>query len=87
VFEAGRAAVEPVAGQCLNDRVESAGRATVLSAAAMVSALVRVPLKLLAGRVADLAGPVAGVAALGVPFLALGGALVAVERPGEAGTG
>lgn len=83
VFKAGRAAVEPVAGQYLNDRVRSAGRATVLSAAAMVFALVRVPLKLLAGVVADLAGPVAGVAALGVAFLVAGGLLVAVERPGE----
>jgi hypothetical protein len=87
LLKTGRAAVEPVAGQYLNDRVPSAGRATVLSAAAMVFALVRVPLKLLAGTVADAAGAVAGVAALGVAFLVLGGLLVAVERPAEEGMG
>ncbi|MFC7228138.1 MFS transporter [Salinirubellus salinus] len=86
VLKAGRAAVAPVTGQFLNDRVESVGRATALSAAAMVFALVRVPLKLLAGGVADAAGPVAGVAALGVAFLLTGGVLVAVERPGAVPT-
>lgn len=87
VLKAGRAAVAPVAGQFLNDRVESVGRATTLSAAAMVFALLRVPLKLLAGGVADLAGPVAGVGALGAVFLLAGGALVVVERPGVTGSG
>ena len=87
VLKAGRAAVAPVAGQFLNDWVESVGRATTLSAAAMVFALVRVPLKLLGGWVADLVGPVAGVAALGVAFLLGGGVLVAVERPRARRTG
>lgn len=87
VLKAGRAAVAPVAGQFLNDRVESVGRATTLSAAAMVFALLRVPLKLLAGVVADLAGPVAGGGALGAVFLLAGGTLVAVERPGVTGSG
>lgn len=87
VLKAGRAAVAPVAGQFLNDRVESVGRATTLSAAAMVFALLRVPLKLLAGGVADLAGPVAGVGTVGAVFLLAGGMLVAVERPGATGSG
>lgn len=83
VFKAGRAAVEPVGGQFLNDRVGSA-RATTLSAAAMVFALVRVPLKLLGGVVADAAGPVVAMATLGVAFLVGGGVLVAAARPATA---
>jgi hypothetical protein len=87
VLKAGRAAVAPVTGQFLNDRVKSVRRATTLSAAAMVLALVQVPLKLLAGMVADAAGPVVGVAALGVTFLLAGGMPVAAERPGATTAG
>ena len=79
-MKGGEALYKPLANQYLNDRTGSRGRATVLSAASLVYALVRAPLKPVAGYAADLAGPVALVAGLGAGFLlaaaalALGGA-------------
>ncbi|PSP99434.1 MFS transporter [Halobacteriales archaeon QS_4_70_19] len=87
VVKSGRATLEPLVSGYLNDRIDRAGRATVLSAAAMVYALVRAPLKLGSGRVADLVSPVAGVAALGAAFLLAGVFLVVVDRPLVAGSG
>lgn len=81
VVKSGRATVEPLVSGYLNDRIDRAGRATVLSAAAMAYALVRIPLKLGAGRVADLRSPVLGVAALGVAFVVAGAALGLADGP------
>jgi MFS family permease len=79
----GNALLRPVAERYLNDRVDSAGRASVLSAVSMVYALGRVPFALGSGVVADVASPLAAVAALGVAMAALGGALVVVSTPVE----
>lgn len=62
----GWAVVEPtrvLAGQYVNDRVETLGRATVLSAMAMVSALTVIPFQLGSGVLSDVVSP---LIALGV---------------------
>jgi MFS family permease len=68
-----RTLVNPIASGYINHRIESRGRATVLSAVAMVYALVRIPIELATGRIADGTGPLLALAALGVIFL--GGAV------------
>ncbi|WP_323191569.1 MFS transporter [Halostella sp. PRR32] len=68
-MRAGDAMLRPVANRYLNDRIEGAGRATVLSAASMAYALIRVPLILAGGVVADAAGPLVAVAGFGGTFL------------------
>lgn len=70
VLKASRSVLAPIASGYVNEHAESVGRATVLSAASMVYALVRVPMQPLAGLVADLATPTVAVAALGGAFLA-----------------
>jgi MFS family permease len=77
----------PLVGQYLNDRTDEAGRATVLSAASMVYAFVRAPLKPLAGLLADATAPVVTVGALGVGFLLVAAALLVSTVPVEAETG
>jgi MFS family permease len=64
------ALVAPVRNRFLNERIPSAGRATVLSAASLSFAGVRIPLLLGAGVLADAAGPMVAVAALGGVLLA-----------------
>ncbi len=81
VLKSANAAIAPIASGYLNDRVESAGRATVLSAASMAYALVRLPVKPAIGAVADATSPIAALAVLGTGFLVVGGIVVARERP------
>jgi len=81
VMRGSRTVLHPIVTGYLNDHAASVGRATVLSAASMVYALVRVPLYLVGGTVADRTGPVTAVALLGVVLL-VGLAVVAlVGRP------
>ncbi|WP_231184004.1 MFS transporter [Haladaptatus sp. DYF46] len=68
-----RTLANPIASGYINHRIESRGRATVLSAVAMVYALVRIPIELATGRIADGTSPLLALAALGVIFL--GGAV------------
>lgn len=81
VMKSAQTAMRPIASGYINDHVESVGRATTLSAVAMVYAMVRLPLKPLAGGVADLASPVFAIAALGAFFLVGATALYLVESP------
>jgi MFS family permease len=69
-MKAGREVVSPIASAYLNEHVDSIGRATVLSAAAMCYGTVRFVLKPLGGVVADALGPLAAVAGLGVLLVA-----------------
>jgi len=69
-MRAAEALLRPMASGYLNDRIADAGRATVLSAASMAYALLRVPLILAGGVVADAAGPLTAVAGFGGTFLA-----------------
>jgi len=83
-MRAGDAMLRPVASGYLNDRIDDAGRATVLSAASMVYALVRVPLILAGGVVADAAGPLVAVAGFGGTFL-VGAAVLTLVAPAPIG--
>ncbi|WP_089809120.1 hypothetical protein [Halogeometricum rufum] len=73
-----RVVVEPtrsLAGQYVNDRIETLGRATVLSAMAMASGLTVVPFQLAGGVVSDAASPslaLAGVVLVVGSVLVLG---------------
>lgn len=75
------AILNPMVNQYLNDHAPSVGRATVLSAASMIYALLRVPLTPTAGVVADWTNPLVGVAALGVLFLVGATLVFAIESP------
>ncbi|WP_188977196.1 MFS transporter [Halocalculus aciditolerans] len=67
--KAGRAAVDPILGGHLNDHASAVGRATLLSAASLLYALVRVPAKPAAGALADATTPLCAVAAVGACLL------------------
>jgi len=73
VMKSGRAVLQPVVSGYINDRTESVGRATVLSAASMAYALVRLPVKPLIGAVADAWTPILALATLGLGLLVGGG--------------
>jgi hypothetical protein len=77
----GQSLVRPIAGQYLNDHLESLGRATVLSAVSMVYAVVRIPFALGSGVVADWLSPLTAVAGMGAAFLVVGGALAVLQSP------
>ncbi|EMA41971.1 MFS transporter [Halococcus hamelinensis] len=81
VMKSANVVVRPIATNYINRHAESVGRATILSAASMAYALVRLPMKPLSGVVADATTPIAAVAALGGVFL-LGGTIVVLwETP------
>ena len=70
-----------LANQYVNDRVDSVGRATVLSAAGMVYSLAVVPFELAGGVVADVVSPTGALAAFGGILLVGSGLLWVVEQP------
>lgn len=83
LLKSARAAMFPIATGYINDHVDTLGRATVLSAASMLYALVRLPLKPANGAVADATSPIVALATLG-GFLVVCGVLVhAWEPPGR----
>ncbi|WP_192498327.1 MFS transporter [Halorussus halophilus] len=61
--------VQPIHSAYLNEHAESIGRATTLSAVAFVGAIVRVPILLVGGRVADTTTPTVALAFVGVVAL------------------
>ncbi|WP_323675273.1 MFS transporter [Halorubellus sp. PRR65] len=69
-LKGAREVVAPVASGYVNANVDSVGRTTVLSAAAMCYGTVRLVLKPVAGMVADAFGPLATVAGLGAVLAA-----------------
>jgi hypothetical protein len=73
------------AGQYVNDRVQTAGRATVLSAMAMVSGLAVVPFQLGSGVVSDLVSPLFALAVAGVVLVVSSAAILLWEVPVEDG--
>lgn len=58
------------AGQYVNDRIDTVGRATVLSAMAMVSSLAVVPFQLASGVLSDLESPTLALGAAGAVLVA-----------------
>ncbi len=75
------------AGQYVNDRIETAGRATVLSAMAMVSGLAVVPFQLASGYVSDLVSPLFALAVAGGALLVGAALLIAWRGPVAADAG
>jgi MFS family permease len=69
------------AGQYVNDRIETVGRATVLSAMAMVSGLAVVPFQLGSGVVSDLVSPLFALAVAGVVLVVGSLAILLWEQP------
>jgi MFS family permease len=57
--------MRPIATHYINDHTESVGRATILSAASMVYAAIKLPLYIVGGVVADAFTPIIAVATLG----------------------
>ncbi len=81
VMKSGQTALQPIVSGYVNDHVESAGRATVLSAVSLAYALVRLPLRPLVGAVADLTAPIPTLGLLGAGFLGCAAAIYAWETP------
>ncbi len=69
VMKSANVVMHPIASGYINEHAESVGRATILSAASMVYALVRLPIKPLSGVVADVTTPIVATAVLGASFL------------------
>lgn len=81
LLKSARTAVAPIANGYINDHVDAVGRATVLSAASMAYALVRLPLEPLSGVVADATTPVVVLGARGALLLGSGALVFAWESP------
>jgi len=69
------------AAQYVNDRIETLGRATVLSAMAMVSGLTVIPFQLGSGVISDLVSPLYALAIAGVVLVVGSGAILLWEVP------
>lgn len=81
VLKSAQTVMKPIASGYVNDHAESVGRATVLSAASMVYALVRLPLQPVGGVVADALSPIVAFAALGGLLLVIAAFVYAWEAP------
>lgn len=82
----GWACVEPtrvLAGQYVNDRIETIGRATVLSALAMVSAVTVIPFQLGSGVISDAVSPVIALSTAGVILIVGSVVILLWESPIE----
>ena len=85
----GWAVVEPtrvLAGQYVNDRVETLGRATVLSAMAMVSGLTVIPFQLGSGLLSDAVSPLVALSVAGGVLIVGSIAILLWESPIEYAT-
>ena len=71
------------AGQYINDRIETMGRATVLSAMAMVSGLAVVPFQLGSGVISDVVSPLFALAVAGVVLIVGSVGILLWEAPIE----
>ena len=76
-----RTLTNPVINQYLNTHTDDMGRATVLSGASMVLALIGGGARILAGRVADVFGPVGFLPRAGLGLSILGGAIWFLTSP------
>lgn len=76
-----RAITTPVTGQYLNDRFDDVGRATVLSGASMVMALVGSVSRIVAGEVSTRVGPITVLPMAGIGMAALAGLIWVLFAP------
>jgi len=87
-LRAVKATTTPLANGYVNDRIGTAGRATVLSGVSMVYSLVKIPFSLLGGALADASAPLVAIGALGALLLAATalvhrrGSPIATDEPG-----
>jgi hypothetical protein len=72
-----------LAGQYINDRTKTMGRATVLSAMAMVSGLTAVPFQLGSGIISDSVSPLFALAVAGVILIVSSIGILLWETPIE----
>jgi hypothetical protein len=86
LMKGGRELLYPIMSGYVNDRVETVGRATVLSAVSLLFALFRVPLQPLGGVVADATSPITAVAALAGLFVVAAVLLHLWEAPASRAT-
>ena len=75
------------AGQYINDRIETMGRATVLSAMAMVTGLAVVPFQLGSGIISDVVSPLFALAVAGVILITSSLGILLWETPIERASG
>ena len=75
------------AGQYINDRIETMGRATVLSAMAMVTGLAVVPFQLGSGVISDVVSPLFALAVAGVILITSSLGILLWETPIERASG
>lgn len=71
----------PGVTQYLNEYADSAARATINSAKSFLSSLLRIPIMLGSGVVADALSPTVALAGVGAAFLLLSGCVVLGDRP------
>jgi hypothetical protein len=72
-----------LAGQYVNDRIETLGRATVLSAMAMVSAVTVIPFQLGSGVISDAVSPLIALSGAGVILIVGSVVILLWESPIE----
>ncbi|WP_135667511.1 MFS transporter [Halorhabdus rudnickae] len=80
-MKASNSLIFPISSRYINDQIASVGRATVISAIAMVRAVAGVPFRVGSGVFADLFSPVAAVAVLGIVFVVCALPLFALAPP------
>ncbi len=71
----------PAVGGYLNRHTESMARATVMSGVSFVQAVVRMPILLVSGYVADLQSPTVAMAGIGLGVLGLGAGAILLDYP------
>jgi MFS family permease len=70
VMKGSNSLIFPISGRYVNDHIASLGRATVISAVAMVRSVAGIPFRVGSGMFADLFTPMLAVSALGGVFIA-----------------
>lgn len=80
VMKGSNSLIFPISSRYINEHVESVGRATVISAIAMIRSIAGVPFRVGSGVLADVFSPIAAVAALGGCFI-VGAVLVYAFAP------
>ncbi|MFC4359323.1 MFS transporter [Halobium salinum] len=88
-MKGGFTLVWPISSRYMNDRIESVGRATVLSVVSMLRAVAGIPFRIGSGVVADMTSTLVAAAALGAAFIVGVLVLQAVTTPikTDGGTG
>jgi hypothetical protein len=76
----------PAVSGYLNQHTESVARATVMSGVSFIQAVVRIPILLASGWIADARSPPVAMAGIGVAVVMVGGLVVLFDHPITAST-